>query len=58
MYRDRHPDYQIQITDSALIQRYAEYKVQRKELASPTKEHNNMRREFGETYWWYFDYQH
>ena len=58
IYRDRHPDYPIQVTDSVMIQRYAEYKVRRKDFTSAIEERNKMRREFGETYWWYFDYQH
>lgn len=58
IYRDRHPDYPILVTDSVMIQRYAEYKVRRKDFTSAIEERNKMRREFGETYWWYFDYQH
>ena len=57
IYKDSHPDYQIQITDSAMIQRYTDYKIRRKESGPLVQGSNLMRREFGDTYWWYFDYQ-
>ena len=43
--------------DSLLITRYQDYKKE-KQFTSPTEERNRMRREYGDTYWWYFDYQH
>lgn len=57
MYRNQHTDYAVQITDSTMIQRYEDYKLRRKETASNPDENNLMRKEFGDTYWWYFDYQ-
>lgn len=44
--------------DSLLITRYQDYKEKKKQFTSPTEERNRMRREYGDTYWWYFDYQH
>ena len=38
-------------------QRYTDYKIRRKESGPLVQGSNLMRREFGDTYWWYFDYQ-
>lgn len=40
-----------------MIQRYTDYKIRRKESGPLVQGSNLMRREFGDTYWWYFDYQ-
>ncbi len=57
LFLDSHPDYPYQVTDSALIQRYADYRKRQADFTSAIEERNGMRREFGDTYWWYFDYQ-
>ena len=57
MYRESHPDCPFLITDSILIKRYDEYHKRKTDFASSVMERNGMRREFGDTYWWYFDYQ-
>ena len=57
MYQSVHPTYKFATTDSMLIQKYATYKKRQGELTSPVEEKNQMRREFGDTYWWYHDYQ-
>lgn len=57
LFLDSHPDYPYQVTDSALIQRYADYRKRQADFTSAIEEQNGMRREFGDTYWWYFDYQ-
>lgn len=57
MYQDIHPDHTCLQADSTVVERYAAYKARRKEFASPVEERNRMRREFGDTYWWYYDYQ-
>ena len=57
MYRESHPDCPFLITDSILIKRYDEYHERKTDFASSVMERNGMRREFGDTYWWYFDYQ-
>lgn len=57
LYRDSHPEYPVHINDSVLLKRYADYRERQSAFASPVEERNGMRREFGDTYWWYFDYQ-
>lgn len=57
IYRDSHPEYPVQITDSTLVKRYITYRERQVGFTSYTEERNRMRREFGDTYWWYFDYQ-
>lgn len=57
MYRSSHPDYPFIIKDSVLIKRYDEYHKRKTGFTSFITERNGMRREFGDTYWWYFNYQ-
>lgn len=57
MYQDIHPGYTCLRTDSVTVGQYAAYKLRKKEFVSPIEEKNRMRREFGDTYWWYYDYQ-
>ena len=57
LYRDSHPEYPVQVNDSVIIKRYADYRKRQTEFSSAVEERNRMRREFGDTYWWYFDYQ-
>ena len=57
VYRESHPDYQFAVDDSTLIKRYDDYHKRKAGFSSPIEEQNRMRREFGDTYWWYFDYQ-
>ena len=57
VYRESHPDCQFAVNDSTLIKRYGDYHKRKADFSSPIEEQNRMRREFGDTYWWYFDYQ-
>lgn len=57
LYRDSHPEYPVQVNDSVIIKRYADYRKRQADFSSAVEERNRMRREFGDTYWWYFDYQ-
>lgn len=57
MLRESRPEYPFQVEDSTMIRRYADYRDRKGSFSSPKEEENRMRREFGDTYWWYFDYQ-
>lgn len=57
LYRHSHPDYPREVTDSLMTRRFEEFVKRQKEFASATEEKNQMRREFGDTYWWYYRYQ-
>lgn len=59
IYADRYrTDSLATRTDSLTMSRYHDYKERKKQFTSSTEERNRMRREYGDTYWWYFDYQH
>ena len=57
IYQADHSSYPYATTDSTLIQAYKTYKTRQTTFTSKTEEKNQMRREFGDTYWWYHDYQ-
>lgn len=57
LYKDKHPEASIAVTDSAMIRRYDEFKERRLQFSFPSEERKNMRKEYGDTYWWYFQYQ-
>lgn len=38
------------------VERYAKYKSMKKSISDATERKNRTRREFGDTYWWYYDY--
>lgn len=57
LYKHIHPEYAKEIKDTLMIQRLNEYLSRQKEFTSPKEEKNRMRREFGDTYWWYYHYQ-
>ncbi len=57
MLRESRPEYPFQVEDSTMIRRYADYRDRKGSFSSPKEEENRMRREYGDTYWWYFDYQ-
>ncbi|WP_455672896.1 DUF6057 family protein [Phocaeicola sp.] len=57
LYKDTHPDYAREVKDTLMIQRFEEFTKRQAEFASPAEEKNQMRREFGDTYWWYYHYQ-
>ena len=57
IYKESHPDYPFISSDSLLINKYEDYKNRKTEFNSKIEEKNRMRREYGDTYWWYHDYQ-
>ena len=57
VYHQNHPKYPFVLADSMLIKRYSEYRCRQTEFHSRDIEKSQMRREFGNTYWWYHDYQ-
>ena len=57
IYRSNHSDSVFVRNDSVMQEKYIRYKTRQMEFASPLEEQNYMKREFGDTYWWYFDYQ-
>lgn len=63
LYLDCNPDWKSDVlTDSIGLKetelRFREYKEKQKSgYGSSNEEKNRMRRAFGKTYWWYYDYQ-
>lgn len=57
LYKQTHPEYGRGIKDTLMMQRLDEFINRQKEFSSPIEEKNRMRREFGDTYWWYYRYQ-
>lgn len=57
IYQETNPSYPFVVTDSTLIEKYSIYKNRKTEFKSKTHEKNQMRRKYGDTYWWYYDYQ-
>ena len=57
LYRSLHPDSVFTQQDSVMQMRYAEYKELQTEPGTSLQERNRMKRKFGHTYWWYYDYQ-
>ncbi|MCF2593461.1 hypothetical protein I6E11_06560 [Bacteroides caecigallinarum] len=60
MYKEMCPEWKFEIhdTDSICTKRRMEYvKRQKETYKSPNEERNKMRLEFGDTFWWYYDYQ-
>lgn len=57
LYKQTHPAYTREIRDTVMMQRFKEFTEMQKEFTSPVEEKNRMRREFGDTYWWYYRYQ-
>lgn len=57
LYKQSHPAYPHVLNDTLMIQRLQEFDKLQKEYTSPVEQKNRMRREFGDTYWWYYRYQ-
>lgn len=60
MYKGMNPkwDYEIADKDSAFHKARLMYLERKKEsYKSEDEERNTMRRDFGDTFWWYYDYQ-
>lgn len=56
LYQQMHPSVTPIVTDEDLLQQWEAYKARQQELRGKVEETNFMRREFGQTYWWYFEY--
>lgn len=57
LYKQAHPEYGRETGDTLMEHRLNEFVNRQKEFSSPEEEKNRMRREFGDTYWWYYRYQ-
>lgn len=52
-----HPALPPKVKDETLEEKWKLYEQRRLELAGTLGEGNRMRREFGDTYWWYYQYR-
>lgn len=61
MYKEMNPqwEYVAADNDSTYLSRLKEYRDKQRNIKykSETEERNRMRLEFGDTFWWYYDYQ-
>lgn len=57
LYHAQQKDTLYPVTDSLMIGRFKAYRTLQQKDGSSLEEWNRMRREFGDTYWWYYDYQ-
>ena len=60
MYKEMNPEwkYEIPAEDSVYHKMLIEYRNRQNDsYKSVTEERNKMRLEFGDTFWWYYDYQ-
>ena len=56
LYEKMHPSVEPTVTDETMLQQWASYDSLKQELRGKSGEGNFMRRKFGHTYWWYFEY--
>ena len=57
LYQKKNPQAVMMQQDSCLIQKFSDYQDRKQDLVLDAGNDNLMRREYGETYWWYYDYQ-
>lgn len=59
MYREMNPEWELVVdADSMTYDRFMEYKVfKNRPFATEKERENRLRKRFGDTYWWYYDYQ-
>ena len=57
LYDKMHPSGQPMVVDGAMEERWEAYEEKKGTLAGTAGEDNWMRREFGDTYWWYYQYK-
>lgn len=57
LYQRMYDQANCEIQDSLMEQRLDAYLLRRSTFSKPLEEKNQMRREFGDTYWWYYHYQ-
>lgn len=44
------------LSDTALVQQFCEYNEMKAQLSDPLERINRTHRQFGKTFWWYYDY--
>ena len=57
LYAKKHGASTEEITNEALEELWGKYRMKKEELSGQRGEANRMRREFGDTYWWYYQYK-
>lgn len=57
LYQQKDSTYRQTTCNSELSERLTQFLERKKGFVSLTEEKNRMRREYGDTYWWYFFYQ-
>jgi hypothetical protein len=57
LYRYQHPHLAVGQCDEEMDARLREFMERIREFDSKDEEKNRMRREYGDTYWWYYRYQ-
>lgn len=57
LYHKMHPSEGEDIADEAMEEQWKSYQELKDELAGTVGEGNRMRRKFGDTYWWYYQYE-
>ena len=57
LYEKMHPSAEDTETDEAMEELWQKYTAKQQELSGKVGEGNWMRRDFGDTYWWYYQYK-
>lgn len=57
LYRHLHPAYKGLEPDEQTLQRWADYQAESRLYTQPEERKNRLRLTYGDTYWWYYDYQ-
>ena len=57
LYQIQHPASAFTSQDTLLMARWKTYEDVQRKLGTSSEAKNQIRRKFGDTYWWYFDYQ-
>lgn len=57
LYDKMHPSLSQKVQNEAMEERWKAYEALKLELAGTVGEGNRMRRKFGDTYWWYYQYR-
>ena len=56
LYDKMHPSKKPMVADEAMEEQWKAYEEEKTNLAGTVGEGNRMRRKFGDTYWWYYQY--
>ena len=57
LYDKIHPSNKPKVADEAMEEQWKTYEEEKNSLAGTVGEGNRMRRKFGDTYWWYYQYR-